>query len=357
MKIVVLEHFTVAPPENRSADLETEGEALRDAVVADLLALPDTEVQVLHRLDRPIGNRSPRLRGVPVEGDHERIFRELVRSSGAALVIAPERDGVLETLSRIVEREGRILLGPAPPAVAIAADKLECATRLAAAGVSTPRAEAIPFDTAPDRLARRSAPFVVKPRDGCGCQGVSLVRRREQIGPALTRVRRATGLDHFLVQDHVTGVDASVSIIAGDRLLALGLNRQSVRRRGRWTYTGGEVPIRHRLERVAVEAAKSAVAVLTRACGETRGYLGVDLVLGRDRPWVIEINPRLTTSYIGLRRVIRRNLAGLIQDAAVGRPLPDRVKIEAHCRFSADGKTYGKKRSWSTSVGTSAASI
>ena len=53
-----------------------------------------------------------------------------------------------------------------------------------------------------------------------------------------------------------------------------------------------------------------------------RGYIGFDLVLGdgdgSGRDVVIEVNPRLTTSYVGLREVSRPNLAGAIIDIALG---------------------------------------
>jgi hypothetical protein len=39
------------------------------------------------------------------------------------------------------------------------------------------------------------------------------------------------------------------------------------------------------------------------------GYVGVDVLLGDDgQDWVIEINPRLTTSYVGLRALAASNL-------------------------------------------------
>ncbi len=91
-----------------------------------------------------------------------------------------------------------------------------------------------------------------------------------------------------------------------------------------------------------------------------RGYLGVDLILGPQGVSVIEVNPRLTTSYVGLRRVIRENLAGLIARAALGRALPSRLTVDGWCRFRADGtvsETIGEERWPTTSAGTSAASI
>ena len=54
-----------------------------------------------------------------------------------------------------------------------------------------------------------------------------------------------------------------------------------------------------------------------------QGYVGVDVVLGDDRrDWAIEINPRLTTSYVGLRALARFNLAEAMLAAVRGDPLP-----------------------------------
>jgi hypothetical protein len=96
--------------------------------------------------------------------------------------------------------------------------------------------------------------------------------------------------------------------------------------------------MRHPLLREAIEVARRAAEALAAAAGGLRGYLGIDLVLADGGPRVIEINPRLTTSYLGLRRVAGANLAGFILDAALGRPLPASVALRGRCRFGADGR-------------------
>jgi predicted ATP-grasp superfamily ATP-dependent carboligase len=42
------------------------------------------------------------------------------------------------------------------------------------------------------------------------------------------------------------------------------------------------------------------------------GYVGVDLVLTREGPVILEINPRLTTSYCGLGRALGINTAAMV---------------------------------------------
>jgi predicted ATP-grasp superfamily ATP-dependent carboligase len=52
------------------------------------------------------------------------------------------------------------------------------------------------------------------------------------------------------------------------------------------------------------------------------GWLGIDLILGEaddgSQDYVIEINPRLTTSYVGLRALSNTNLAQAMLDVALG---------------------------------------
>ena len=70
------------------------------------------------------------------------------------------------------------------------------------------------------------------------------------------------------------------------------------------------------------------------------GYLGVDLVLGEAADGsddvVIEINPRLTTSYVGLRALARENLAAAMLDVASGRT-PRLSFADRQLEFDSDG--------------------
>src|SRR5690606_3678108 len=54
---------------------------------------------------------------------------------------------------------------------------------------------------------------------------------------------------------------------------------------------------------------------IARSLPDLAGYVGVDLMVVNDdrlRLEVLEINPRLTTSYVGLRAATGTNVAGLI---------------------------------------------
>ncbi|HLZ08097.1 MAG TPA: ATP-grasp domain-containing protein, partial [Chloroflexota bacterium] len=67
------------------------------------------------------------------------------------------------------------------------------------------------------------------------------------------------------------------------------------------------------------------------------GFVGVDVVLGDDgRDWAIEINPRLTTSYVGLRGLAETNLAESMLQVALGAEPTIRWR-KGSVEFGSDG--------------------
>jgi predicted ATP-grasp superfamily ATP-dependent carboligase len=181
-----------------------------------------------------------------------------------------------------------------------------------------------------------SYPAVWKPLDGAGSQGIVFVPKPD--APRLPPSRQRGRLERFC-----PGVPASVAFLCGpDGLrLALPACRQRLSDDGRFRYLGGEVPLPPDLASRAATVAERAVSVLPGALG----YLGVDLVLGRAADGaddvVIEINPRLTTSYIGLRAAVAENLAQAMRQAAAGIALPPRFTVHRAVEFDADGRVRG----------------
>jgi predicted ATP-grasp superfamily ATP-dependent carboligase len=329
VRVVVYEHFSRAGgPRRIPRPLWRAGRAMRLAVGRDFAALPGVRL----------------LRLPP--GEPEAVLARACERGDAALVIAPESQGTLERLSSLVTRRTVLPLGPGPRAVRLASDKRATVRLLKAAGVRVPP------------TARPGSALVVKPRRGCGAEGVLVVRRPGDRARAVRLAGRAARGDGIVTEGFVAGSAASASFLVraggdGSRpgdLLFLGLGRQDLRGRVRLAYAGGEVPWsgagtgkpdarRPKASSAgeAVAAARAAVAALARATGDLRGFIGVDLVLGDEGPVVIEINPRLTSSYLGLRRRFGPALARLMIAAARGKPLPASLPARGRWRFHAGG--------------------
>ena len=78
------------------------------------------------------------------------------------------------------------------------------------------------------------------------------------------------------------------------------------------------MPFDHPLKKEAFLLAEKVAESFAGLCG----YIGVDLILGQTGVSVVDVNPRLTTSYVGLRQVSRFNVAEAMLDAVLDGRLP-----------------------------------
>jgi len=319
------------PLKNASAStligLAAEGLAMNQAVLADLRAWG--HFRTLTTLDRRLQDWSlPADEVVTLApGQGGAAFSALLARAEAALIIAPESEGILARLSVQVEARGLRLLGSSTAAVRIAADKWDCYHHFRQADLPTPETWRVAADAAPALAQKLGWPLVVKPIDGVGCEGTSLVWDAATLTRALDHLRLWPEL---LLQRYVPGTHASVSLlVATGKALPLSLNGQSIHMGLPCRYQGGVTPLEHPQAKDALELARRAVTLIPGL----KGYVGVDLVLAKQGPILIEVNPRLTTSYIGLRQVVDVNLAQAIWRACCQDTLPDQVMLSGKVYF------------------------
>lgn len=243
-------------------------------------------------------------------------FRACAAHADATLVIAPEFDNLLLERSRWVLEAGSRLLGSLPMAIELAGDKAELARHWQSRGMRTPSTEM----ACPQAPAISGPPWVCKPRHGAGSQATFLVRDLADWPAVFTRACAEWPASGFLAQTYVPGLAASMAFLLGPgRCIPLRVAEQSLSDDGRFTYRGGRLPLPASLHDRAVRLAETAM----QGVDGLQGYVGVDLILGAavdgSEDYAIEINPRLTTSYIGLRRLCRDNLAQAWLDVLHGR--------------------------------------
>lgn len=303
MRIFLYEHLTATGLGREPGDplhgMYREGLTMRDALAADLCHISDVTVTF---------------------DDSEEFDR--------AIVIAPETDGVLLEL---MPKYGDRVIGPSGAAVSLTSDKLALAEHWRSHGVRTPATT--------DRATTRceAFPVVWKPRDGCGSTATFLLKDAFD----LARAEAMRNTEHggpMILQEFVPGRAASVAFLCGPAgCFPLEPAFQLLSHDDRFHYTGGEVPIPTDLAERAVRLATQAVSCVDGL----QGYVGVDLVLGDaadgSRDYAIEINPRLTTSYVGLRAVLAFNLAEeMLHIASGGKPRHPIVPTR-RVRFTPDG--------------------
>jgi predicted ATP-grasp superfamily ATP-dependent carboligase len=308
------------------ASLAREGDMMLAALVKDVAAIGGIEIASVRDVRLRKSDLPATFSALAAGDDPWNVWRNAIETADAVWPIAPETDGALTRLSEFVIAGGRTLIGSRPGAVTLAASKLATAEHLAFRGIAvvpTVSAAAALHDGPP---AGRDG-WVVKPDDGAGAESTRLFRRSDEMRQWLAA---ASDRDDLVVQPYVEGMAASLSILCQHgRAWLLSCNRQEIAiENGAFRFCGSVVGGLEQ-RRLLFEPIAAAVAA---AMPDLWGYVGIDFIDGAAGPLVLEVNPRLTTSYVGLARAIRMNPAGLVlglldgELGAIERPL--RVRAE-----------------------------
>jgi predicted ATP-grasp superfamily ATP-dependent carboligase len=319
----------VEEPSPLPESLLIEGQAMLTALATDLAAIPNAQVTLLRdaRLE-PLSLRGCRVVDIHSREHHLQEFSRLAAEADRTIVIAPEFDGILTNTVQLAHEAGANLIVSSAEFIATTSNKQLTAEKLTPAGVPVP--EAMMLDADAERLPIEfTYPGVLKPLDGAGSQHTFLVTSRFDEPPAYPWPRR---LERF-----VPGIAASVAFLCGpEHRVPLAACRQHLTDDGRFGYLGGSLLWETDLAQRATRLAERALAAIPGALG----YVGVDLVLGEaadgSLDTVIEINPRLTTSYVGLRAMTHDNLAAAMLEIVAGREFVPTFRLDP-LEFSANG--------------------
>ncbi len=252
-------------------------------------------VQVLLARDPSL----PRLRP-DVEEVRSRDWADAVAACDAAWIIAPESDGILLTLTKMVETSGRTLLGCRSDAVGIASSKLRTARILELSGIAT-----IPTPDACGIIPHSSSGWIAKPDDGAGADQMIATDNLELLTGWLESRK-----DTHIVQPRIQGLHASATTLMNNgKAHVLSVNSQTIELTQQGChYQGGTIGL-YEQHRNAVTPIVNAIAAVLPGLW---GPVGIDFILAEQGPVVVEINPRMTTLWAGLHNALGQNPARLV---------------------------------------------
>lgn len=278
--------------------LAREGSAMVAALVRDLSALPGITVLVGQdpRIDLPKMNATwliPRRDELA-----EDFFARSLSLCDAVWPIAPETARMLERISIDVLAKDKVLLGSRPAAVAVAASKRATALAMRQANISA--AECFGLD---DAWPQWSGPWVVKPDDGAGCSNTRIFADAKVARAFMVEAQES----NLIAQRWLEGNSLSLSLLCKDgQADLLSVNSQHI------FLQDGQVSVDGLLVNALQDndgAFRQLAQWVAAALPGLWGYVGIDLVRTDHGDTVLDINPRLTTSYCGLRAALDLNVA------------------------------------------------
>lgn len=294
------------------------GQAMRNAIVADLIALNDYDVSVATcSLASPVPEPATAVTPQPGEGPFDFVARH-ADAHHRVWVVAPETDGLLEHFQRAIDPAR--WLGCDGPSIKLAAGKRRTLLALADAGVTTPLA----FEHEPE-ISR----WVVKPDDGAGALDTRL--HASLAAASEDCLQRSRAGHPVVIEPWVEGPALSLSLMCSPghtELLSVNGQHLAIDAEGWLSYEGVEVNVlplaRQRSAASSAEPRAAALQALATRVGTSLpglcGFVGIDIVWHPVRgPVLIEVNPRVTCAYVGLSQALGRNLAAEVI-AACGKP-------------------------------------
>ncbi len=313
------------------------------AIIADFAALPG--VRVVTTIDPRVSFEPPEgVESLVLEDGEPPPIARLVQQVDSTLLIAPESDDILREWADLVEASGGRSLGSSPAAIRLTGDKAAFARHLIDRGIPTPTTlSPDACDPWPDDW---DGPVVIKPRWGAGSLDTLI----------LTDIRRAQVLGKgraFIAQPYLSGEPRSASFLVDatgrPTLMAVGRQRIAVDGLGWISYLGGVIePALGDAPGAVVAALASVVEALPTP--SLLGFVGVDYLVNESgRSTVLEINPRPTTSFVGLARVFPAGMIAGAWLAAAAGPLaatswPERLRAARESSppvaFDADGTVH-----------------
>jgi len=307
MRVVLYEWCLSGGLAGGDAAIAREGRMMLESLAADAAKDPALGVTVLVEAGRAVG-LPDRARSLRVSvGDDLASLVAAARAADWTVIVAPETDGELAARVRAVREAGGRVLAPADRVIDVASDKQATIDALAARGVAVPAGRTLaagePIPTG------FHLPAVRKARTGCGGEGLEILS-----SPDMPPASVPTRLEAF-----VPGTPVGVSCLCGPRAtVVLPPLRQMFTPGPVPRYLGSDPLTDAGLTARARALAARAIATLGADCG----WAGVDLILGArpdgrdDR--VLEVNPRVTTSFVGQARLFASSLVAAMIAAATG---------------------------------------
>ncbi|MFB3117001.1 MAG: ATP-grasp domain-containing protein [Gammaproteobacteria bacterium] len=308
MRLFICEFITGGGLQDKELpyNLVREGNMMLDALLIDLLDSGFTDI--ITTRDKRLDPILLPVESVPIKGDIYHVWQSCMNDADAVWIIAPESDDVLFDLTLMAEQSDCHVLGCSSESVKSASSKLQTSKLLNKNDI--PCIETVLFKD--ETIPESECGWVIKPDDGVGGEDCYFCANRED----LKQLKDSISVEHFVIQKYLPGIPASLSMICyqGKAQLLACNEQQFCFKNGKGKLT--ELVV-NGMQEQWIQFNKIAQKIAIADTG-LFGYIGIDLIVPEDGvgsesvPVVVEINPRLTTSYVGLRQSLSLNPAELI---------------------------------------------
>ncbi len=324
MKTIFVSEFLCSgawPDDILPHSLMTEGRLMLESLCEDITQAGDYKLYTTR--DQRVSLRSiPGLEVVDVTScDQEwEMFQKLARQCDETILIAPELDGLLCSRIEWLEQNSLNRLMPSAKATRVCADKWQFYQFCQLHKIPTPSTLQFQDDQMKNGSFPLPYPFVIKPQFGAGTTMTAIIERDEDWSQFLSRRGTENDFPPYLLQPFLPGKPVSLACFISPDGNGIAWCPMAEQIFDKLEYRGGIIPCE--TERAA-QARNIAERFVEKLPG-LRGYLGFDFLLlseAESPVQLLEVNSRLTSSYLGYRALAEESLAARLIDSNRNEPI------------------------------------
>ncbi len=323
MKSIFVSEFLCSgawPDEDLPESLVTEGRLMLEAICEDLLQSGEYNVCTTRDQRVTLSDISGLEVFDVVSPEQEwEMFQKLARHCDGTIVIAPELDEILCDRIEWLEQNGLNRLMSSAAAVRLCADKWLFYEFCLEHEIPTPNTYQCRDEFAEDFEFPLPFPFVIKPQFGAGTTMTAVIESKESWSKFSSHRTTENDFPPYLLQPFLPGEPVSIACIIsldGKHIEWCPMTKQLFEG---LEYQGGIVPF----ESDFVQQVRGVAEDVAKNLPGLRGYIGFDFLLSpdSDKPvQILEINSRLTTSYLGYREIAEESLAVRLVHSEINSP-------------------------------------
>lgn len=293
--------------------LKQEGLMMLQALVHDCQQIDNCEITLT--LDSRIECKFDRVEIIKVDlnNNYIDILQQHAVKHDKTWVIAPESEGVLAGIIEFLAQQKVTTVNSNLESIRACSDKQLCDSHLSNHGVNTITR------LADHELQNYQQSVIVKRRDGAGCEDM------KKCPSGLAALEYMSGFDMradaWYVQPYIEGEHKSLSLICINGMAkVLSCNTQVISFEDTVQLIScitNDGVISDDIQTLANDIASAFPGL--------KGYVGVDLLETNTDRYVIDVNPRLTSSYVGLKQCLIDNPAQLCMQLCETDRLPEQI--------------------------------
>ena len=309
MRLLVFEFITGGGFINQPLppSLLQEGYLMRNALLDDLRVLNGLELLVSHdeRVAFASETNHEDISYLTIsEGmDMQQLLSEKSSTYDAVWLIAPETEGVLACWAQFFNKQGKQMCLSGQDAIELCQDKLATFDSLQTAGVTC-----VPSFLFDPNVVIESGLWVLKANNSVGCDEVYLLQEEQHWQKVLARLIPE---HRYILQPYVSGKVLSLSCLfyQGQAFFICCNEQQMKIEQQQFVLSACRVNVQTENFQQYQQLCQS-IAV---AIPQLFGYIGIDFIeTEAGENLILEINPRLTSSYAGINEATGLNVAELV---------------------------------------------